>query len=70
MRFFKITLISLGASALACLALLAFVLLTFQDDDYRRLATRAATHLTGFAVTIHGPLRMTSESSLTCRWKL
>jgi hypothetical protein len=69
MRFLKITLISLGALALACLALLAIVLLTFQDDDYRRLATRAATHLTGFAVTINGPfsLNLSTEPSLSAQ---
>lgn len=46
-----------------CLMLIAIVLLTFDNDDYRRLAIRSVKFFTGYAVTIEGPFSITVSSN-------
>lgn len=69
MRWIKIILIVIGGLACVCLVLLAIALLAFEDDDYRRFITRAATHFTGYAITVDGPfsLNLSSEPSLSAQ---
>ena len=69
MRWLKIILIVTGVLAGVCIVVLSVALLTFDNDDYRRIATRAAAHFTGYAVTVDGPfsLQISSEPSLYAR---
>lgn len=54
MRTIKYILISLGGIVALCIALIAFVLVTFDDDDYQKFATRAVAHFTGYEMIIEG----------------
>lgn len=69
MRWIKIILIVFGGLVCVCLVLFAIALLAFEDDDYRRFITRAATHFTGYAITVEGPfsLNLSSEPSLSAQ---
>ncbi len=67
MRWIKIILIVMGGLVSVGLVLIAIALLTFGHEDYRRIVTRAATRLTGYAITVDGPfsLNLSSEPSLS-----
>ena len=67
MRWIKIILIVMGGLVSVGLVLIVIALLTFGHEDYRRIVTRAATRLTGYAITVDGPfsLNLSSEPSLS-----
>jgi len=53
----------MGVLVVLCLLLVAIVLITFDNDDYRRLATRSVKFFTGYAMTIEGPFSITLSSN-------
>lgn len=67
MRWIKYILLIMGGLAVVILLLIAIVLVTFDNDDYRRFVTRSVKYFTGYAMTIEGPfaLRLSSEPSLS-----
>jgi uncharacterized protein involved in outer membrane biogenesis len=69
MRWIKIILIVMGGLVSVCLVLLTVALLTLDDNDYRRIVTRAATSLTGYVITVDGPfsLGLSSEPLLSAQ---
>ena len=66
-RFIKYLLFVLGGLVALCLLLITIVLVTFDNDDYRRLATRGVKIFTGYNVIIEGPFALTvsTEPSLS-----
>jgi len=56
-RWIKSALFTLAGIAFLCILLLCFVLATFDDDDYRRLAIRGVSFFTGHTITIDGPFK-------------
>jgi hypothetical protein len=69
MRWIKIILIVMGGLVSVCLVLITIALLALDDNDYRRIVTRAATSLTGYAITVDGPfsLSLSSEPLLSAQ---
>jgi uncharacterized protein involved in outer membrane biogenesis len=67
MRWIKYALIILGGLAVICLVLIAIVLFTLDNDDYRRLVIRGVAHFTGYQMTIDGPftLELSAAPSLS-----
>ena len=67
MRWIKYTLLFFGGFVALCLVLVAIVLVTFDNDDYRRLVTSSVRFFTGQSVTIEGPfaLELSAEPSLS-----
>ena len=67
MRWIKIALLFLGGTILLCMLLLAIVLATFDNDDYKRLLTRAVKKYSGYQLIIEGPfsLNLSMEPSLS-----
>ena len=55
MRWIKYTLLILGGFVALVLVLIVIVLVTFDNDDYRRLVTRGVKHFIGYSMTIEGP---------------
>jgi uncharacterized protein involved in outer membrane biogenesis len=66
-RWIKYILIFLAGFVVLCLVLVAVVLMTFDNDDYRRLVIRGVRFFTGYSVTIEGPfaLELSAEPSLS-----
>ena len=58
MRRIKYLLFFLAGMLVLCLVLIAIVVATFDDDDYRRLVTRGVKLFTGYSVTIEGPFAL------------
>jgi uncharacterized protein involved in outer membrane biogenesis len=56
-------LLFLGGLFVVCLVFIAIVLLSFDNEDYRRLVTKGVKHFTGHQMTIEGPFAI--ELSLT-----
>ena len=67
MRWIKIALLFLGGTTLLCMLLLAIVLATFDNNDYKRLLTRAVMKYSGYQLIIEGPfsLNLSMEPSLS-----
>jgi hypothetical protein len=67
MRRIKYLLLFLAGFVVLCLVLVAVVLVTFDNDDYRRLVTRGVKFFTGYSVTIEGPfaLELSAAPSLS-----
>ncbi len=58
MRWIKYTLLVSGGLAVLCLVLIGIALVTFDNDDYRRLVIRGVTNFTGYSITIDGPFTL------------
>jgi uncharacterized protein involved in outer membrane biogenesis len=58
MRRIKYILFFFGGLVVLCLVLIAIVMVTFDNDDYRRLVTRGVKFFTGYSVTIEGPFAL------------
>lgn len=58
MRRIKYLLFSLAGLVVICLVLIAVVLGTFDNDDYRRLVVRGVKLFSGHSVTIEGPFAL------------
>ena len=58
-----------GGLVVLGLVVIVIVLLTFDNDDYRRLMTRGVEHFTGYSMTIEGPfeLELSAEPSLSAK---
>ena len=54
MRWIKYTLAVVGSTILLLAIAIGFVLITFDDDDYRRLAEWGVDTFTGYTMTIEG----------------
>ncbi|MEE4603917.1 MAG: AsmA family protein [Desulfobacteraceae bacterium] len=67
MRWIKYILYFFGGLVVLCLVLVAIVLVTFDNDDYRRLVVNSVRFFTGHSVTIEGPfaLKLSAEPSLS-----
>jgi hypothetical protein len=67
MRWIKYTLNFLAGLVVLILVLVAVVLVTFDNDDYRRLVARSVKFFTGYSIKIEGPFAMelSSEPSLS-----
>ena len=67
MRRIKYILFFLGGLVVLCLVLIAILLVTLDNDDYRRLVTRGVKFFTGYSVTIEGPfaLELSAAPSLS-----
>ena len=67
MRWIKYTLLVFGGFVALCLVLVAIVLVTFDNDDYRRLVISSVRFFTGHSITIEGPfaLELSAEPSLS-----
>ncbi|MGD8521085.1 MAG: AsmA family protein [Desulfobacterales bacterium] len=66
-RWIKYIFLLLAGLVVLCLVLVAIVLVTFDNDDYRRLVTRGVGFFTDYSVTIEGPfaLELSAEPSLS-----
>jgi uncharacterized protein involved in outer membrane biogenesis len=62
MRWIKYAFAGLASLIGLCILALAFVLLTFGEEDYRRLAARVVEHFTGYPVSCDGPFRLAISS--------
>ncbi len=60
-------LLMVGGLVFSCLMLVVAVLLTFDNDDYRKLLTLSVKTLTGYTMTIEGPfaLQLSSQPVLS-----
>ena len=67
MRWLKYILYIFGGFVALCLVLVAVVLVTFDNDDYRRLVIRGVRFFSGYSVAIEGPfaLELSTEPSLS-----
>jgi len=67
MRWIKYILLAMTGLAVLFLLLVAIVMVTFDNDDYRRLAIRGVNYFTGYTMTIEGPfaLRFLPEPSVS-----
>ena len=63
MRWIKYILLLMGVLVGLCLLLIAIVFITFDNDDYRRLAIRSVKFYTGNAITIEGPFSIALSSN-------
>ena len=66
-RWIKYIFLFLAGFVVLCLVLIAIILVTFDNDDYRRLVTRGVRLFTGYSVAIEGPfaLELSAEPSLS-----
>ena len=66
-RWIKYFLIFLGSAVFLCAATIAVVLMTYNDDDYRRLAIFGVEVLTDYTMRVEGPFRfkMSANPSLS-----
>ena len=65
MRWIKYTLLVLGGLAVLCLVSIGIALVTFDNDDYRRLVIRGVTNFTGYTMTIDGPFTLELSTAPT-----
>ena len=67
MRRIKYILFFLGGLVVLLLVLIAILLVTMENDDYRRLVARGVKIFTGYSVTIEGPfaLELSAAPSLS-----
>ena len=67
MRRIKYILFFLGGLVVLCLVFIAIVLLTFDNEDYRRLVTQGVKYFAGYSMTIEGPfaIELSKEPSLS-----
>lgn len=67
MRWIRYILLPLGGLIVLCMLLITIALLTFDNDDYRRLVIRSVGFFTGYKVTIEDTftLELSKEPSLS-----
>ncbi|MBW2247005.1 MAG: AsmA family protein [Deltaproteobacteria bacterium] len=67
MRRIRVILLVLVATMVLCVAALAILIVTLNDDHYRWIATRAAKYFAGLEVSVEGPfsVKLSSEPFIT-----